>query len=117
MANPNIAAASQIFGRTELLQISTSPTAIATTTTDRVIKINALIATNITTVDVSVSADIFRSGVATKLVNQILIPPNSSIVLVAKENPFYLQEGDALRLSASAANAASAVCSFEEFIA
>ncbi|WP_353208525.1 hypothetical protein [Sphingorhabdus sp.] len=116
MANPNIAAASQIFGRTELQQLSTTPTAIATTTTDRVIKINALIATNITTVDVSVTADIFRSSVATKLVNQILIPPNSSIVIVAKENPFYLQEGDALRLSASAASSASAVCSFEEFV-
>jgi hypothetical protein len=119
MANPNIAAASQIRGRTEMQKIGTSLTAIASnaTSSNTVFKINVLVVTNVTSSDVSVTADILRSGVATHLVKQILIPPNSAVVLAAKENPFYLLEGDALRLSASDANAAEAICSFEEFVA
>lgn len=118
MANPDIAnPAVQIFGRTELQKIATTATAIVTNAADsgKVFKINTLLAANVATTNVAVTVDVFRGGVATRLVHQIEIPPKSSIVLAAKENPFYLQEGDALRLQASQANAAEALCSFEEF--
>jgi hypothetical protein len=118
MANPDIANPSvQVFGRTELQKIATTATAIVTNAADsgKVFKINALVVANVVAADVAVTVDILRDGVSFRLINQVAVPSKSSIVLAAKENPFYLQEGDALRLQASLANAAEALCSFEEF--
>jgi hypothetical protein len=117
MANPDITSGLPVYGRTTLQNVATTATAIASNAADsnKVFKINALVVASVAATDVAITADIFRGGVATRIAFQIAIPPRSSIVLTAKENPFYLMEGDSLRLRASAANAAEAMCSFEEF--
>lgn len=116
MANPNIASTATILGRTELLAVGTSATAIVSngSTSNRVFKCNTLVIANVAASDVDVSVDVFRSGTAFRLANLITIPPNSSLAVLAKENPLYLLEGDSLRLTASATSRAEAVCSFEE---
>lgn len=116
MANPNIASTSSVLGRTELQAVGTSATAIASngSSSGKVFKVNTLVIANIAALDVDVTVDVFRSGTARRLANAITIPPNSSLAVLAKENPVYLLEGDDLRLTASAASRAEAVCSFEE---
>ena len=116
MANPNIAQTTTILGRTEVQAVTTSATAIATNTSasDRVLKVNTLMVSNVASADVAVTVDVFRSSVAYRLASAITIPPNSSLAILAKENPLYLLEGDSLRLTASANSRAEAVCSFEE---
>lgn len=116
MANPNIAQTASILGRTELQAVTTSATAIATNgaASNKVFKVNVLVVANIASSDVDVTVDVFRSGTATRMANAITIPANSSLALLAKENPVYLLEGDSLRLTASANSRAEAVCSFEE---
>lgn len=116
MANPNIAATSSILGRTEVQAVGTSATAIATNSaaSNKVFKVNTLVIANVAASDVDVTVDVFRSSTATRLAQLITIPPNSSLAVLAKENPLYLLEGDSLRLTASAASRAEAVCSFEE---
>jgi len=116
MANPNIATTNALYGRTQLQHVTTTPTAIADNAagSNKVFKLNTLVITNLGTSVASITADIFRSGDATKLANQIPVPAQSSLVLIAKENPFYLLEGDALRLTASVNSALDGICSFEE---
>lgn len=116
MANPNIASTATILGRTELQAVGTSATAIVSNgaASDRVLKVNTLVIANVAGVDVDVSVDVFRSSTPYRLANLITIPPNSSLAVLAKENPLYLLEGDSLRLTASATSRAEAVCSFEE---
>lgn len=116
MANPNIVITSELYGRTELQQVTTTPTAIATNgaSSDAVFKVNTLVITNVSTSVASITADIFRAGVATRFASQIPVPAQSSLVVLSKENPVYLLEGDALRLTASTNAALHAVCSFEE---
>jgi hypothetical protein len=116
MANPNIVTAASVYGRTTLQQVTTTPTAIASNAanSNKVLKINALIVTNVSNNVANITADIFRSGTAAHIARLIPVPPQSSLVVIAKENPFYIVEGDALRLTASANSALDAVCSFEE---
>lgn len=118
MANPNFSTASAIRGHLSLQHVTTTPTSIAenAAASDTALKVNALIVTNVATTDAAVTADIVRAGVATHVIRNLLVPPNNSVVLMAKENPFYLNEGDTLRLAASVNGAIEAVCSYEEFV-
>lgn len=116
MANPNIAAATTFYGRTELQVTTTTPTAIAANdaASGKVFKINSLLVTNVTSAVASITADILRDTTAVQFAAQIPVPPKSVLVLLAKENPVYLLENDALRLSATMNNALHCICSFEE---
>lgn len=118
MANPNFKTLSAIRGRTELQHVATTPTSIVENTlnSDVAFKINALLVTNVATTNARITADIVRDGVVTHLVVGLLIPPSNTVVLLAKENPFYLNEGDNLRLTADTASTLEAVCSYEEFM-
>lgn len=116
MANPNIASTTSILGRTEVQAVGTSATAIASNgaASNKVFKVNVLVISNVVSADVDVTVDVFRSSVAYRVANAITIPANSSLAVLAKENPLYLLEGDSLRLTASVVSRAEAVCSFEE---
>ena len=80
---------------------------------NKVLKVNALYVAN---VDGSNNADIsvalFRSGVAYKIVHTVLIPADATLDVINKS--IYLEEGDDLRLTASANSDLEAVCSYEE---
>lgn len=117
MANPNIAMTSGIFGKTDVLSVGTAATAITTNaaSSDKVCKINMLSVANTDgSSSVDVNVDIFRGSVAYHIAKTISVPADSSLVVIGKENPLYLMEGDSLRVTAGAADKAQAVCSYEE---
>lgn len=117
MANPNIVATSVIYGRTDVLAVGTTAVAITENppSSGKVYKINSLSVANIHgTSSVDLNVDLYRSSAAYHLAKTISVPADSSLGIIGKENPIYLLEGDALRITAGSVDRAEAVCSYEE---
>ena len=116
MANPNIVNVTSILGKTAVLAVTTTPTDIVSNGagSNTVLKINNLIVSNI---DGSAAADItaslFRGSVEYKVSHIISVPANATLVVLDKGTSLYLEEGDTLRLTASANSDLQAVCSYE----
>lgn len=108
MANPNILNLTSIYGKTIGYNVTSSFTTTGVSNSagsNQVYKVNSIICSNI---DGSVSADISLSIYKNQttdffIAKTILVPPDSSIVLLGKDsNPIYLEENDSIRASASA---------------
>lgn len=117
MANPNIINVAGIFGKTAVQAVTTSATAIVTNNSgsNKIFKINSLVIANVNgTASADITVDVFRSSVAYKIASTVSVPPDASLVVVTKDTLIYLEEGDALRLTASANSSLEAICSYEE---
>ena len=117
MANPNIVNVSDIRGKTAVQAVTTSATAIVTndTSSNKVFKINSLTIANVDGVSsADVSVDVFRGGIARRIAFTIAVPADSTLVVISKETSIYLEEGDALRCTASVNGDLEAICSYEE---
>ena len=115
MAAPNIVNVTTILGKTAVQQVTTSATAIVTNSaaSGKVFKVNALYVSNVdgaTAADVNV--DIFRSSTAYHIAKTVSVPADATLDVISKS--IYLEEGDTLRLTASANSDLEAVCSYEE---
>ena len=115
MANPNIVAVSLMYGNTDVLDVTTTTTAITSNGagSNTVSRINTLMASNKSATAVSVSVEIFRNALSYPLVTSVSISPGSLFAIIGKDTPVYLQEGDQVRMSASSAGAIVGVCSYE----
>ncbi len=117
MANPNIVAVTDIRGKTAVLDVTTSATAIVSNSaaSGKIFKINSLIISNIDgTNPADITVDIFRSSTSYKLASTITVPADATLVVISKDVGVYLEEGDSLRCLASANSDLQAVCSYEE---
>ena len=117
MANPNIVNVSDIRGKTAVLAVTTSATAIVTNSaaSGKVFKINSLYVANIDGVSAQeVTVDLFRSSVAYPIGSTLSIPADAALVVIDKNSNIYLEEGDALRLTAGADSDLMATVSYEE---
>lgn len=115
MAAPNIVNVATITGKTAVLVVTTTATAIVTNSaaSGKVFKINALLVSNVDGVNnATVNVDIFRSSVAYRIANTITVPADATLDVISKS--IYLEEGDTLRLTANANSDIEAVCSYEE---
>jgi hypothetical protein len=115
MAAPNIVNVATITGKTAVQAITTSATAIVTNSgsSGKVYKVNALYISNVDGVNnADVTVDLYRSSTAYRIVNTVVVPADAVLDVISKA--FYLEEGDSLRLTASANSDLEAVCSYEE---
>ena len=115
MAAPNIVGVTTITGKTAVQAVTTSATAIVTNSaaSNKVFKVNALYISNIDgTNNADINVDIFRSSTAYRIAYTITVPADATLDIISKS--IYLEEGDALRLTASANSRLEAVCSYEE---
>ena len=116
MAALNIVNVSNINGTTNVANVTTVATAIVTNAaaSNHVYKINALYVSNITGSNnsVTLNVDLYRSSNAYNILYQVSVPAAGTMDVISKS--IYLQEGDALRLTASANNQLHAVCSYED---
>jgi hypothetical protein len=115
MAAPNIVNVSAMYGKTAVLVVTTSATAIVTNSaaSGKVLKVNALYVANVDgTNNATVDVDVFRSSTAYRIAFTVVVPADATLDVINK--PLYLEEGDSLRLTANAANDLEAVCSYEE---
>ena len=114
MAAPNIVNVVTITGKTAVQAVTTSATAIVTNSaaSGQVLKVNALYVSNIDgTNAANINVDIFRSSTAYHIAKTVSVPANSTLDVISKS--IYLEEGDTLRLTASANTRLEAVCSYE----
>ena len=115
MAAPNIVNVAAMTGKSAVLAITTSATAIVTNSASsgKVFKVNALYVSNVDgTNNATVNVDLYRSSTAYHIAKTITVPADSTLDVISKA--IYLEEGDALRLTASADSDLEGVCSYEE---
>lgn len=115
MAAPNIVNVSTITGKTAVQAVGTSATAIVTNSgsSGKVFKVNALYVSNVDgTNNADITVDLYRSSTAYRLAYTVVVPADAVLDVISKA--FYLEEGDSLRLTASASGDLEAVCSYEE---
>ena len=111
MAAPNILSATSIYGKMTGVELNTTTTTgILTCASNKVLKINSIICANI---DGSSAANITinffdtdSDGSGTDRTNTIAstvsIPADTTLVVVCKDSPLYLEEGDKITGGASA---------------
>lgn len=115
MAAPNIVSVSTITGKTAVQAVGTSATAIVTNSaaSGKVFKVNALYVSNIDgTNNAEITLDLYRSSTAYHIAKTVIVPADATIDVLSKA--IYLEEGDALRLTANATGDLEAICSYEE---
>jgi len=116
MANPNIVLTASILGRTDVQIVGTSPAAITTNSTNSglVYKVNLLQVANVNgTNPFDVSASLLRGSTDYYISKVVAVPADGTLVIIGKENPIYLNEGDAIYLEGEAAANLHAICSYE----
>jgi hypothetical protein len=115
MAAPNLINSTTIYGKTAVLVVPATATALLTnpSASGKVLKVNALYVSNVDgTGNYMLTMDIFRSSVAYRIGYVIIIPAASTLDVINK--PLYLEEGDVLRVTSSTASKLEAVCSYED---
>ena len=116
MAEPNILNVTSIYGKTHAATLSTSAnTAIVSCAANKLCKINSIIIANIdgsSSVDVTVQHNDGSSN-RYKIANTVPVPADTTLVVIGKDSPIYLQENQILEAWASASSDADIVVSYD----
>ena len=115
MSIPNTITAAISNKRSALLVLTTAAQALITNpiSSGRSISINTLYVCNVSGAAATVDADIFRAGVAIRIAKGVNVPVAGTVAIVDRTDVLTLEEGDALRLTASANTALEATCAYE----
>lgn len=122
MAAPNIVDVGTILGKTAVVNLTTTnATAVVSNTASsgKVFKVNSLVVAN---VDGSSAADITVryydqddiGGTGYEIASTVSVPSDTSLIVVDKNTPIYLEEDRSIGVQASAANDLKVICSYEE---
>jgi hypothetical protein len=96
--------------------VTTSRAAIVDVAADKVAKINSLIIANIdgaNAADITVEVSIDDGSSYVAIAKTISVPADATLVVVGKDNGFYLDETDILAVTASAASDLTYLVSYE----
>jgi hypothetical protein len=116
MAAPNLVNIQTITGTLAVQQVGTSATAIITNSaaSNQVFRINTLTISNVNSANAGlITVDVYRASTPYRIIANVAVPINTSFTPIDKTTVFYLQEGDALRLTANATSTLEATCSYE----
>lgn len=120
MANPNILNVSSIYGNTSYLIPSTTAATTWTALTPAagtVNKIDNIVAANVTgsvaVVTVAINSAAAGAGTNYRLVYQVPVPVNASIVVADKSTAFYLGEAQSIVVTVGTASAIELTASYE----
>lgn len=121
MAAPNIAALTIITGISTFVGLTTTNSVSFLSNasgSNKVLKVNTILAANISAITQSISVKIFNlaagAGSSVSIASSISIPTTSTVVVLGKDTPIYLQENQSLAALAGYANSVDIVCSYEE---
>ena len=116
MSAPNIKNPTTINGKSAVQLVGTSPVAIISNASGsgKLLRVNSIIVSNIdAAAGYDVTVDFYRSSTAYRLIPPFTIPAKAMLDVLNRI--IYLEEGDALRLTANAATKLEAVASYEDF--
>ena len=118
MAAPNILSASSIYGKTTgaALDTTTTTSLLANSaSSDKLLKLNSIIVAN---VDGTNSADVtiswYDGSDDRHLAKTVAVPSDTTLVVLSKESPIYLEEGQSIRGGASANSDLEVIISYDE---
>ena len=118
MAAPNLVNVSSIYGKTmgAALGTTTTTSLLANASgSNKLLKINSIIVSN---VDGSNAADAtiswYNGTTDYRLARTVAVPADSTLVVIGKDAPIYLEENHSIRGGASAASDLEIVISYEE---
>ena len=117
MAAPNVVNVTSIYGKTTGGALTTSNADMLTCPTDKLLKVNSIIVSNIdggNDADVTVAFYNVDNTTAYHLAKGVTVPTKSTLVVLGKDAPIYLEEGDKIQALASAAGDLEIVISYEE---
>jgi len=118
MAAPNIINATSIFGKTTAAQLDTTVTTSLLAnagSSNKLLKINSIIVGNKDgTNDADVTVSWYDGSTDYYLASTITVPADSTLVVLGKDAPIFLEEGQSLRGGASANGDLDAIISYEE---
>ena len=118
MAAPNVVNVTSILGKTIGAALGTSVTTdILTCASDKLLKINSIIVANVdgtNSADVTVSFYDATDTTRYRLASTVAVPADSTLVVLGKDSPVYLEEGDRISGGASASSDLEIVISYEE---
>lgn len=120
MAAPNLVNVTSITGKIDGHALTTdaidnSNSSVITAASNKLIKINSIIVANVdgtNSVDIDVAVNL-ASDARFYLAKTVALPADSTLVVIGKDSPIYLEEGDELEARASAASDAELVVSYE----
>ena len=120
MANPNIVNVSSIYGNTSYLIPSTTAATTWTALTPAagtINKIDNIVAANVTssvaTVTVAINSAAAGAGTNYRLVYQVPVPVNASVVVADKSTAFYLGEAQSIVVTVGTGSAIELTASYE----
>ena len=118
MAAPNILSASSIYGKTTgaALDTTTTTSLLANSaSSDKLLKLNSIIVAN---VDGTNSADVtiswYDGSSDRHLAKTVAVPADTTLVVLSKESPIYLEEGQSIRGGANANSDLEVIISYDE---
>ena len=118
MAAPNIVNVTSIYGKTMGAALGTSAnTDILTCPSDKVLKINSIIVANVDgTNNANVTVHFYDNSATARynLAHTITVPADTTLVVLGKDSPIYLEESDQIEAEASAASDLEIIISYEE---
>ena len=120
MAAPNLVNVTSITGKIDGHALTTDAidnanSSVITCAADKLIKINSIIVANIDGTD-SVNIDVavnLASDARFYLAKTVAVPADSTLVVIGKDSPIYLEESDELEARADVASDAELVVSYE----
>ena len=118
MAAPNVVNVTSIIGKTQGSALTTSNADQVVCPTDKLIKINSIIVSNVdgtNAADVSVNyVDSSSGNLALHLAKVVSVPSKSTLIVLGKDAPIYLEENHTIRGGASVAGDLDCIISYEE---
>jgi hypothetical protein len=115
MANPNIYSSTSIIGETIIKELTTTmTTALLSGQNNKVLKINTIIVSNIDGTNATSFNLYIDDGVVTRaFAYQITVPAGSSVVIIDRNNGFYLTESQIIEGGASLNSDLTVTISYE----
>lgn len=122
MAAPNLLSPTTINGKTVTVDLSsTSATSILSNaaSSGKVLKVNALYVSNVDgTSNAEITINYYSAaalgGTATQIVSTVVVPADSTLVVIDKDAYIYLEEDRSLGATAGTSSDLKVVCSYED---
>ena len=119
MAAPNIVNVASITGVSTFIGISTTAPVVLISnaaSSGQVYKINTLLAAGIgatTGITVKIHSAAAGAGTSVSIASTITVPQASSLAIIGKDTPLYLEENRSISVTAAAINSIDVVASYE----
>ena len=117
MTAPNMINTATVTGKTATANLSTSASNIIvnSSSSSTLVKLNHLILSNYGNATVTGSLFYYRysTSLGYYLVSNLSVPNNSVLVVLGKDTPIYMEEGDVLQAFSNTANSMAVISSYE----